>query len=79
MTSSRVRSGRSVRISSTVSLSATTLTTVATGIRTYHQRYLQKEPWGYCPDHGTVASCPIALGVPAERAAEPVSADGAEA
>jgi peptide-methionine (S)-S-oxide reductase len=29
----------------------------------YHQQYLEKVPWGYCPDHGTGASCPIGLGV----------------
>jgi len=25
----------------------------------YHQQYLHKVPWGYCPDHGTGVSCPI--------------------
>ena len=29
----------------------------------YHQQYLHKVPWGYCPDHGTGVSCPIGLGV----------------
>jgi peptide-methionine (S)-S-oxide reductase len=29
----------------------------------YHQQYLQKNPHGYCPDHGTGVSCPIGLGV----------------
>ncbi len=24
----------------------------------YHQQYLHKVPWGYCPDHGTGVSCP---------------------
>jgi len=32
----------------------------------YHQQYLQKVPWGYCPDQGTGVSCPIGLGVPSE-------------
>jgi peptide-methionine (S)-S-oxide reductase len=34
----------------------------------YHQQYLSdsKNPWGYCPDHGTGVSCPIGLGVKAE-------------
>ncbi len=32
----------------------------------YHQQYLQKNPFGYCPDHGTGVSCPIGLGVPAQ-------------
>jgi len=40
----------------------------------YHQQYLHKVPWGYCPDHGTGVSCPIGLGVPSE-----VPASGAEA
>ena len=31
----------------------------------YHQQYLDKNPWGYCPDHGTGVSCPIGLGVSA--------------
>jgi peptide-methionine (S)-S-oxide reductase len=29
----------------------------------YHQQYLHKNPFGYCPDHGTGVSCPIGLGV----------------
>ena len=29
----------------------------------YHQQYLQKNPHGYCPDHGTGVSCPIGVGV----------------
>ena len=29
----------------------------------YHQQYLHKVPWGYCPDHGTGVSCHIGLGV----------------
>jgi peptide-methionine (S)-S-oxide reductase len=32
----------------------------------YHQQYLHKVPWGYCPDHGTGLSCPIGLGVKTE-------------
>ena len=28
-----------------------------------HQQYLDKNPRGYCPDHGTGVSCPIGLGV----------------
>ncbi len=28
----------------------------------YHQQYLEKNPWGYCPDHGTGVSCPISFG-----------------
>ena len=28
-----------------------------------HQQYLEKVPWGYCPDHGTGVSCPVGLGV----------------
>jgi len=34
----------------------------------YHQQYLHKVPWGYCPDHGTGVSCPIGLGVQAPKA-----------
>ena len=33
----------------------------------YHQQYLDKNPNGYCPDHGTGVACPIGLGVTAER------------
>jgi peptide-methionine (S)-S-oxide reductase len=25
----------------------------------YHQQYLHKVPWGYCPDHGTGVACSI--------------------
>jgi peptide-methionine (S)-S-oxide reductase len=32
----------------------------------YHQQYLHKNPWGYCPDHGTGVSCPIGLNVPSQ-------------
>ncbi len=31
----------------------------------YHQQYLDKNPNGYCPDHGTGVACPIGLGVSA--------------
>ena len=44
----------------------------------YHQQYLHKVPWGYCPDHGTGVSCPIGLGVPTEAALK-VPAEGTEA
>ncbi|MEP6851763.1 MAG: peptide-methionine (S)-S-oxide reductase MsrA [bacterium] len=27
----------------------------------YHQQYLEKNPFGYCPDHGTGVSCPVGL------------------
>jgi peptide-methionine (S)-S-oxide reductase len=27
----------------------------------YHQQYLHKNPWGYCPDHSTGVSCPVGL------------------
>ena len=27
----------------------------------YHQQYLVKNPYGYCPDHGTGVSCPVGL------------------
>jgi len=30
----------------------------------YHQQYLQKNPMGYCPDHGTGVSCPVGVGLP---------------
>jgi peptide-methionine (S)-S-oxide reductase len=31
----------------------------------YHQQYLSdtKNPYGYCPDHGTGVSCPVGLGL----------------
>jgi peptide-methionine (S)-S-oxide reductase len=34
----------------------------------YHQQYLQKNPGGYCPDHGTGIACPIGLKVSASTA-----------
>ena len=40
----------------------------------YHQQYLQKNPFGYCPDHGTGVSCPVGLAVgapPAQTEAMP--------
>jgi peptide-methionine (S)-S-oxide reductase len=27
----------------------------------YHQQYLVRNPYGYCPDHGTGVSCPVGL------------------
>jgi peptide-methionine (S)-S-oxide reductase len=43
----------------------------------YHQQYLSdgKNPYGYCPDHGTGVSCPIGV-VRATGPAEPINADG---
>ena len=32
----------------------------------YHQQYLEKNPDGYCPDHGTGIACPVGVGLPAE-------------
>jgi len=41
----------------------------------YHQQYLEKNPWGYCPDHGTGVWCPIGLNVPSQvEVAPPASA-----
>ncbi|HEV3055448.1 MAG TPA: peptide-methionine (S)-S-oxide reductase MsrA [Solirubrobacteraceae bacterium] len=37
----------------------------------YHQQYLHKNPWGYCPDHGTGVACPVGLQVPASAAEQP--------
>ena len=37
----------------------------------YHQQYLDKNPNGYCPDHGTGVSCPIGVGVAASADREP--------
>ena len=34
----------------------------------YHQQYLQKNPGGYCPDHGTGVACPVGLKVPVSTA-----------
>ncbi len=31
----------------------------------YHQQYLHKNPFGYCPDHSTGVACPTGLGVSA--------------
>jgi peptide-methionine (S)-S-oxide reductase len=43
----------------------------------YHQQYLSstKNPYGYCPDHGTGVSCPIGV-VRASGPAGPVKAEG---
>jgi len=43
----------------------------------YHQQYLSdaKNPYGYCPDHGTGVSCPIGV-ARASGPAGPVRADG---
>jgi peptide-methionine (S)-S-oxide reductase len=27
----------------------------------YHQQYLHKNPWGYCPNHSTGVACPVGL------------------
>jgi peptide-methionine (S)-S-oxide reductase len=42
----------------------------------YHQQYLSdaKNPYGYCPDHGTGVSCPIGV-VRATGPAEPIRAE----
>jgi peptide-methionine (S)-S-oxide reductase len=42
----------------------------------YHQQYLAetKNPYGYCPDHGTGVSCPVGV-VRASGPAEPVTAE----
>jgi len=44
----------------------------------YHQQYLAdtKNPYGYCPDHGTGVSCPIGVGVAAGTGVQARSADG---
>jgi peptide-methionine (S)-S-oxide reductase len=36
----------------------------------YHQQYLAKNPFGYCPDHSTGVSCPVGLGVKAAAPAQ---------
>ena len=36
----------------------------------YHQQYLDRNPGGYCPDHGTGVACPIGLGVGANGTTE---------
>jgi peptide-methionine (S)-S-oxide reductase len=43
----------------------------------YHQQYLAdtKNPYGYCPDHGTGVSCPIGV-VKASGPAEAIKAEG---
>jgi peptide-methionine (S)-S-oxide reductase len=32
-------------------------------VNRYHQQYLYKVPYGYCPNHSTGVSCPVGLGV----------------
>jgi peptide-methionine (S)-S-oxide reductase len=43
----------------------------------YHQQYLAdtKNPYGYCPDHGTGVSCPVGV-VKASSPAEAIKAEG---
>jgi peptide-methionine (S)-S-oxide reductase len=43
----------------------------------YHQQYLAptKNPYGYCPDHGTGVSCPIGVGVIAGTGVKASSAE----
>jgi peptide-methionine (S)-S-oxide reductase len=36
----------------------------------YHQQYLAKNPYGYCPNHSTGVACPVGLGVEAPTGAE---------
>jgi peptide-methionine (S)-S-oxide reductase len=33
----------------------------------YHQQYLHKNPWGYCPNHSTGVACPVGLTLPASH------------
>jgi peptide-methionine (S)-S-oxide reductase len=33
----------------------------------YHQQYLAKNPYGYCPDHSTGVSCPVGLLLPPQE------------
>jgi peptide-methionine (S)-S-oxide reductase len=35
----------------------------------YHQQYLAKNPFGYCPDHSTGVACPVGLGINAATGA----------
>jgi peptide-methionine (S)-S-oxide reductase len=35
----------------------------------YHQQYLHKNPFGYCPHHGTGVSCPVGVGVSTQAGA----------
>jgi peptide-methionine (S)-S-oxide reductase len=44
----------------------------------YHQQYLQKNPYGYCPANGTGVSCPIGLGVSTEPTGTGVKAGPVE-
>ena len=54
-------------------LSAAGYGTITTGIapagpfyyaEDYHQQYLAKNPYGYCPDNSTGVSCPVGLQLP---------------
>jgi peptide-methionine (S)-S-oxide reductase len=40
----------------------------------YHQQYLEKNPWGYCPNHSTGVSCPVGLHLPLTEVAPPTPA-----
>ena len=44
----------------------------------YHQQYLHKNPYGYCPHHGTGVACPIGLGIPAQIEVAPPATASAE-
>jgi hypothetical protein len=39
-----------------------------------HQQYLQKVPWGYCPDHGTGVTCALPTGAKVTSAPEATEA-----
>lgn len=43
----------------------------------YHQQYLSdaKNPYGYCPDHGTGVSCPVGV-VKSSGPVGPINAEG---
>jgi hypothetical protein len=36
-------------------------------VRSRVRNYLETNPDGYCPDHGTGVACPVGLGVLAEK------------
>ncbi len=42
----------------------------------YHQQYLHKNPYGYCPANGTGVSCPIGLGVSTGTGVKAEAAEG---
>ena len=42
----------------------------------YHQQYLHKNPYGYCPANGTGVSCPVGLGVPTGTGVKAEPAEG---